>query len=91
MDQEENQISHIESDVIKEILSMRELNPSSKVDLSKLQYDGVYITDAFWASKFPEGYSEIPEMKLVIDSICEKNKNVSPLDEMTERIRISER
>jgi hypothetical protein len=91
MDQEEPQISQIESDVINEILSMRELQPSSKVDLSKLKYNSHYRSNEFWASKFPEGYSDIPQMKVVINSICEKNKNASPLDEITERIRISER
>jgi hypothetical protein len=91
-------LSAKECEILNEIESMKQLNVKSKIDPSKLEYNDRYKSFDFWAKKFPKGYTEIPEMRLVIEYIKEKNMNKSPLDEINERtefdqdyIKISER
>jgi hypothetical protein len=87
-----------ECEILNEIEGMKQLNVKSKIDPSKLEYNSRYNSFDFWAKKFPKGYTEIPEMRLVIEHIHEKNKNKSPLDEINERtefdpdyVKVSER
>jgi hypothetical protein len=91
----ESEISEIESEIINEILSMKQIQPRLNFDPKKLRYNDYYRSHEFWASKFPKGYDKIPHMNLIISDICNKNDK-SPLDEMKLRseqneIFISER
>ncbi len=90
MDFDKLAISPKEYNIIDEILSMKTLESKSIIDYRKLVYNNRYASLEYWASKWPEGYNEIPCMNLIIKDIYEKNKNLTPLEEY-EKIKISER
>ncbi len=85
----EAEISEIESQVINDVLSMKQVKPQLNFDPKKLQYNDYYRSYEFWKNKFPKGYDKIPHMNLVIKDIYEKNKDKTPLDEM--KLKSSER
>ena len=78
-------ISLREEDIINDLFTQ---NKRTKFDESKIQYNSYYKSFEFWAKKWPKGYSDIPHINLVIQNIIEKNKNLTPLEEITERQEI---
>jgi hypothetical protein len=83
-------ISVKECEIIDAILSMKTIESKEIIDRRKLVYNNRYASFEYWASKWPDGYDEIPCMNLVIKDIYEKNKHKTPLEEI-EKIKISER
>jgi hypothetical protein len=77
-----SELSFKEQEVIAEILGMTELRPTQTTDDKRLQYNQYYKTFDYWCSKFPKGFENVPEMKLIIDNIVENKKDTSPLEEL---------
>jgi hypothetical protein len=73
-------INHFESNVINQILNANQ--PRYKFNSSKLQYNSYYNSPEFWFSKWPKNYENIPQINIIVDHIIEKNKNLTPLQEI---------
>lgn len=56
------------------------------IDWEKVKYNSFYKSYDYYESRFNLDYSHIKGFEKVIESIVEKNKNKTPLDEINERI-----
>lgn len=59
---------------------------NDKFDPTKIQYNNLYKSFAFYEKKFPEGYENIPGFSEVIESIVKHSYDNSPLEEYNKRI-----
>ena len=58
------------------------------IDWSKVKYNAFYKSNAFFESKFPDGFQNISGFDRIIESIRENVK--TPLEEMIERQNIKQ-
>ena len=63
------------------------LNLPSIVDWNQLQYQNIYKTSEYVASKFLGNYSNIPGFDIIIENIA--MKTITPLDELISRYNIA--
>ena len=61
------------------------LKADEEIDWQKVRYNSFYRSNDYFEGKFPTEFENIPGFDKVIDIIVEKNKNNTPLKEISER------
>ena len=77
----------IDNDIIPSVLDFT-LQEKENIDWSKLSYNNHYNSFDFFANKFTNGWQSIPGFDLIIQDMA--NNSTSPLEEMNERLRLSD-
>jgi hypothetical protein len=65
------------------------LKQPDEIDYAKIQYNAFYKTYEYHESKIPNGMKWIPGMDKIIEHQMENSK--SPLEQLEEKIKISDR
>jgi hypothetical protein len=77
-----------EQDIVNSLLGMTEVKAPLQYDPEKLIYNQKYKSFEYFAKKFPPGWQSIPGFDKVID-LCRQNAtNMTPEEEMDEKIEI---
>jgi hypothetical protein len=61
------------------------LNQNDQIDWHKVRYNTFFRSHEFFGNKFPENFDSLPGFDKILDQIVDKNKDNSPLKEITER------
>ena len=85
-----NLIKCLEKGVCPEELLYKPNSETTEFDWDRVLYNIRYHDPAFYDSKFPKEFKQIPAYDKIIDLIVEKNEDNSPLKEITERNNITE-
>ena len=67
------------------------LKADEEIDWQKVRYNSFYRSNDYFEGKFPAEFENIPGFDKVIDIIVEKNKENTPLKEISERGSVTDK
>lgn len=77
-------VKSLEMGICPDELNFR-LNQNEQIDWHKVRYNTFFRSHEFFENKFPENFDSLPGFDKILDQIVDKNKDNSPLKEITER------